>query len=373
MTEPGTAPGDPAGGGAPAEVGFLVPDPSGQPSGGHTYNARVLTGWAQVGHPAEAVTLAGDWPFPDDAARERVAAALAAHPTTLVDGLVGACCPAQIQEAVTAGHRVVLLVHLPLADETGLSLDQARDLDGLERWAAHAASAVLATSRTAADDVRRRHDLPRVDAVLPGTDERPVAPGSAGRGAPSLGVLASVTPRKNQLALVDALADVADRPWTARFVGPTPNPRYADAVRARAAEVGLTERIELPGVLDDEALERFWSGTDLLVLPSLHETYGLVVGEALAHGIPAVVSRGTGAVEALTGRPCAGDDPGDAAGAVVDPRSTADIARVLASWLDDAELRTTWRERALSRRRDRREWGEAAEELWAALRPGGAS
>ena len=363
---------------ADVAVGFVVPDPSGNPSGGHTYNDRVLRGWADRGHPSRAVTVGGEWPFPDDAARAAVAAALAAHPVSLIDGLVGACCPHQVQDAVAAGRRVVLLVHLPLADETGLTMDQARDVEGLERWAVHTASAVVATSTTAAEDIRRRHELADVGAVLPGTDDRPVAPGSAGGGsAPRLAVLGSVTRRKNQLGLLDALAAVADRAWTAEFVGPQPDAAYLAAVRDRAAELGLADRIVLPGVLHEEDLERFWARMDLLILPSLHETFGLVVTEALAHGIPAVVSRGTGAVEALSGTPYAGlrhdgagtQDPPDLAGALIDPGNPPEMASVIGGWLDDPVRRTSWRARALARREDRRDWSAAADELWSYLRP----
>ncbi|MCA0436051.1 MAG: glycosyltransferase family 4 protein [Austwickia sp.] len=349
-------------------VAFIVPDPAGTPSGGHTYNDRILRGWEAAGHPSRVVTVAGSWPHPDEAARAALAEALHAHPVTLVDGLIGACCPQQIQDAVTAGHRVVLLVHLPLADETGLRPNQARDLEGLERWAAHSASAVLATSKTAAADLQRRHDLPHVAAVPPGAQAGPIAPGSlAETGVPRIGVLASVTPRKNQSGLVEALALLAHRDWTAEFVGPQPDAAYADAVRRRIADLGLGDRISLPGVLDAECLEGRWAGIDLMVLPSLHETFGLVVTEALAHGIPAVVSRGTGAVEALTGTPCAGGDPVDPPGAVVDPRSTPEMAAVLGAWLDDAAVRTAWRDRALARRDALRPWSEPAEELWALI------
>ena len=57
----------------------------------------------------------------------------------------------------------------------------------------------------------------------------------------------------------------------------------------------------VPGVLVGQALDQQWDIADLLVLTSRIETYGLVVVEALARGIPAVVSADTGAVEALQG------------------------------------------------------------------------
>ena len=59
------------------------------------------------------------------------------------------------------------------------------------------------------------------------------------------------------------------------------------------------DRIRVTGALTGSALDQRWDAADLLVLPSRVETYGLVVTEALARGIPAIVSAGTGAVEAL--------------------------------------------------------------------------
>ena len=67
-----------------------------------------------------------------------------------------------------------------------------------------------------------------------------------------------------------------------------------------AAEAdGFGRRVRLTGRLTGSALAEVWAATDLLVSTSRVETYGLVVAEALAHGIPAVVPAGTGAVESL--------------------------------------------------------------------------
>jgi UDP-glucose:(heptosyl)LPS alpha-1,3-glucosyltransferase len=66
-----------------------------------------------------------------------------------------------------------------------------------------------------------------------------------------------------------------------------------------------------------EHVERFYGAADALVLPSLQEAFGNVVLEALASGIPPVVSRAVGAAELLTGSLAGGvvDDP-DAPGAL---------------------------------------------------------
>ena len=88
--------------------------------------------------------------------------------------------------------------------------------------------------------------------------------------------------------------------WSARLVGgDTVDPDYTVRVRAAITDHGLTDRVAVTGPLVGAELAAEWFATDLLVHPSWSETYGIVVLEALAHGVPAVVVSGTGAVEAL--------------------------------------------------------------------------
>ena len=75
--------------------------------------------------------------------------------------------------------------------------------------------------------------------------------------------------------------------------------RFAGAVRARAREAGLGERISFPGPRTGGALQRSYAAADLVVLPSRAETYGMVITEALARGLPVIASEVGGTPEAL--------------------------------------------------------------------------
>lgn len=66
---------------------------------------------------------------------------------------------------------------------------------------------------------------------------------------------------------------------------------HVQEVQALAAELGA-QRVEFPGPLYGEAKAQAYFGADLFVLPTHSENFGMVVAEALAHGCPAVVSRG---------------------------------------------------------------------------------
>ena len=246
-----------------------------------------------------------------------------------MDGLLA--CP---QPRALASAQVGVLVHLPLALEAGLSDDRAAELDRLERQALHAARVVVATSHWSADYLERHHLLTGVAVAPPGAEPSPVGVGS---DPPLLVHLAALLPNKDQLGVVAALSGLTDLSWRARLVGPDDrDPAYAAAVRDAVRAAGLEDRVEIPGAMAREAA---WAGADLALLPSRVETFGMVVTEALARGVPAVVSEG-GAEEAL-GFTADGERPG----VVVPAGDPERLALALRRWLTDSahrgELRAT--------------------------------
>lgn len=66
---------------------------------------------------------------------------------------------------------------------------------------------------------------------------------------------------------------------------------HVEEVQAIAASLGV-KRVEFPGPLYGDAKTSAYFTADLFVLPTHSENFGMVVAEALAHGCPAVVSRG---------------------------------------------------------------------------------
>ena len=225
------------------EVHVVVPagiDDLASPSGGNRYDRRVVQGLAATGWDVRERAVPGGWPRPDATARAGLATALAAVPdgaVVLVDGLVACGVPDVV---VPAARRLalVVLVHLPLGDETGAP----PELAVREREVLAAAAAVIATSPWAAHRVVARHGLDpaRVTVATPGVDPAPLAPGSGGTGLLCVGAL---TPTKGQDLLVAALAEVRDLPWTATLVGPLRDPGHVDAVRAAIERHGLAGRV----------------------------------------------------------------------------------------------------------------------------------
>lgn len=331
-----------------------------RPSGGNTYNNELITALRAGGDTLEVHRVPGRWPAPRSADREVAARALRGSAVSIVDGIVASGAPEIIEQAAGAGRRVVILAHMAAADERGLPGAERVRREEREGRAFRAASAVVATSGTAARDLARRHRLPEVHVALPGMRPMPPAGGSTPLRILAVGAL---TPTKDHHTLLGALSRLPDAEWSARIVGPDDvDPPLTRELTAAIHRMGWTGRVQLTGPLTGEALEAQWHAADLLVLPSRHETYGLVVLEALAHGIPAVVTD-TGAAEALAvggpERPLPG-----AVTPVGDPSALADRLR---EWAGTERLRTTWRHRAREVRAALPSWEQTAASLRALI------
>lgn len=94
-----------------------------------------------------------------------------------------------------------------------------------------------------------------------------------------------LTDQKDHATLIRAFAEIADDvpDWRMKIVG---EGELEEQLRALVASTGLADRIELPGAEQDIA--RSYANSQLFVLPSLYESFGLTLIEALAHGLPCV-------------------------------------------------------------------------------------
>lgn len=322
-------------------------------SGGNTYDRRMC-----VALGLRKVPVAGRWPTPGTKARVELHRALSELPdnsVALIDGLV-ACGVPEVVVPHARRLRLIVLLHLQLCDETGLGEERAAGLDRREREVLHAAAAVVATSGWAARRAIEHHGLDprRVYSAPPGTDPAPLAVGT--EAGDRLLCLASITPRKGHDLLADALAGLADLPWTCVCVGSVRrDPGHVRRIQGLIDQHGLTHKMIITGPLPDDDLDQSFNKTDLLVLPSRRETFGMVVTEAIVRGIPVLTTK----VDALP------ETMGDA-GMLVPPDDVPALTDALRRWLTEPELRDGLRETA--RRRQLEDWTTAARRLAEVLR-----
>jgi glycosyltransferase involved in cell wall biosynthesis len=338
-------------------VHLVVPagiDDQSAPSGGNSYDRQLSRGLATAGWRVDELPVGGPWPRPGPAGRAELAAALAAVPddaVVLLDGLVGCAVPEVVTPAAER-LRLAVLVHLPLADETGLDPREAAELDALERRTLRAATAVVATSAATGRRLVEQHGLPadRVHVAVPGVEPAPPADGSP--AGSRLLCVAAVTPRKGQDVLVEALAGLTDLSWDCRFVGALGTaPDYVDRLRRGADRTGLAGRLRFTGPLAGTDLAAEYAAADLLILPSHAETYGMVITEALARAVPVLATRVGGVPEALGG----GAD-GDVPGMLVPAGEPAALGTALRRWLSEPDTRRRLRAAARARRDELPGW-----------------
>lgn len=140
--------------------------------------------------------------------------------------------------------------------------------------------------------------------------------------------LGALIPRKRLVDLVEALARVADGhpSVTLRVVGFDANPTYAARVRNRVQELGVAGRVEfLQGLSAEEVLDEYGRAA-LVVLPSGEETSPMVIGEAMAAGVP-VIATNVGGVSFLV------DD--GVTGYLIEPGDVQTLASRISSLLAD--------------------------------------
>ncbi|MBZ5740615.1 glycosyltransferase family 4 protein [Nocardioides mangrovi] len=287
-----------------------VDDPT-RPSGGNVYDRRVADALGAVEHDTTATVPDGE--------------------LALVDGLL--LGPDTVAECERV--RVVALVHMPRREPW-------------EGAVLGAAAGVIATSEWTRTWLLATYPLEpaRVFVAAPGVDAAPLATGRAdGRGLLCVG---AVTALKGYDVLAAALDALADLDWECVGVGSTEiDPDFA---------AGLGRTIRLAGPQTPERLAATYAEADLLVLASRAETYGMVVTEALARGLPVVATDVGGVREAL----------GDG-GVLVPADDPPALAAALRRWLTDPRHRAELRSAARHRRVELAGWDRTAARVAEAL------
>ena len=333
-------------------VPAMIDDPE-RVSGGNVYDRRLSVELGAAGRPVRLVRVGGEErsvAVPGGSHAPALARALAGLPdrsTALIDGLLVAREPRAVL-AHRARLELAILVHMvpPV-----LSADE---LDALR-----SAGLLVATSEWTRSALAARGVEPsRIAVARPGIDPAPLAAHSRSGGR--LLCVAAVAPHKGQDLLVGALAGIADLDgWSCVIAGsPTAAPGFAARLEAGIADAGLDGRIAFAGALAGDRLEAAYARSDLLVHPSRGESYGMVVAEALARGIPVIAARVGGIAEAAA--------PRDAA-LFVPPEDAAALGRMLRRWLTERGLRVAMRRAAADARKAGRSWAETAAVVSRAL------
>jgi glycosyltransferase involved in cell wall biosynthesis len=111
-------------------------------------------------------------------------------------------------------------------------------------------------------------------------------------GALRLVFLGRLHPKKGIENLLQACAMLTEFPWSLVIAGKG-DAEYTASLRRRAADLKIVERVTMSGEVVGDAKKATLESADLAVFPSFTENFGIVVAEALAHGVPVIASTAT--------------------------------------------------------------------------------
>jgi glycosyltransferase involved in cell wall biosynthesis len=215
-----------------------------------------------------------------------------------------------------------------------------RVLDGPNLRAAGAIHFTTATER----DESLLHQLnwgPRAHVIPPPWigDNVPSVQRTLGHPGLNVLIIARLHPVKNIEGLLDAWTKVVRTIPEARLtIAGDGKPDYMRELRARVARLGINSSVKFTGFVRAAQKAVLLASADLFVLPSYHENFGVVVLEALAAGIPVVLTPEVQicsfVLEHALGR--------------VAERSPTGIAEAIVECLGDLELRERCRDIAPS-------------------------
>ncbi len=271
-------------------IAFAVPGDLSSPTGGFTYDRRIIGELRRLGSGVDVIDLGEGFPRPNAETRAAALAKLAAVPrgsAIVVDGLALGVLP---EIAALRGRNPLIgLVHHPLALETGLAPDEIERFRARERAALASMQAIIVTSPAIARVLVADYGVsPDVLSVAPPGSER-VRCAHGGGGMVALLSVGIIVPRKGYDLLVAALATLGDLPWRLTIVGDRRRDAQASArLDADVLRHGLAARIAIEGMVSAERLAELYSAADVFVLASRYEGYGMAFAQAIAYGVPVI-------------------------------------------------------------------------------------
>jgi glycosyltransferase involved in cell wall biosynthesis len=190
---------------------------------------------------------------------------------------------------------------------------------------ARAADAIIINSESLRSEIKRYLDVDdgKLRLIYEAVDHELFKPGDAalarseivsrGITKPFVLFVSSLWPYKNCHGLLRAWAHARDELGGRQLaiVGAGADETYLAQLRALAAELGITEDVVFVGGVPLEETVRFYQAADAFVYPSLNETFGLPILEAMACACP-VVTSDTSAMPETAGRAailCSPTDP----------------------------------------------------------------
>jgi glycosyltransferase involved in cell wall biosynthesis len=171
---------------------------------------------------------------------------------------------------------------------------------------------------------------PAGDHIKPEISQEEIIERAKREGPLHILFLGNVIPRKGLHTLIDALTLIPEHTFQLSIVGRlNVHPGYVRSVQKRIADLKLGQRIIFHGALDQNTLSSVLQNSQLLVMPSSYEGFGIAYLEGMGYGLPAIASRAGGAKEIITH----GEN-----GYLIEPGDVNELARIIRELHQDREM-----------------------------------
>jgi glycogen(starch) synthase len=208
---------------------------------------------------------------------------------------------AGIEARTVSGRPFVLHIHALEFDRSGENINQ--DIYDIERHGMEQADQVIAVSHYTRNVIVNRYgvDPEKVVVVHNAVTQDDSLPGDSIRRDPARKTvlfLGRITFQKGPDYFVEAAAMVLKELPEVTFVMAGVGDMMPRMVE-RVAELGIGGNFHFTGFLTGDEVERIYAGSDLYVMPSVSEPFGIAPLEAMRGDVPVIISRQSGVSEIL--------------------------------------------------------------------------
>ena len=207
--------------------------------------------------------------------------------------------PAGIAAKKVSGKPLVVHIHATDYDRTGG--DAGTLIYSVEREGMEAADKIITVSNQTRKTVVEKYDISpdKVVTVYNAVDPMPLRkdiPVKRISGVKTVAFLGRITIQKGPEYYVEAANMVLKRLPNTRFVMAGSGDMMNDIIE-HTARLGITDKFHFTGFLKNEEVYQLLDISDVFVMPSVSEPFGIVPLEAMLAGVPVIISKQSGVSE----------------------------------------------------------------------------
>lgn len=211
------------------------------------------------------------------------------------------CFPAGMAAKHISGKPLVVHVHSTEFDRSGKYVNPA--ICTIEKEGLNAADKIIAVSNLTRSAITRNYHIDQRKVVIVHNAVEPVDPGDLkpsvqfGPGK-VVSFLGRITAQKGPRYFVDAASLVVGKIKNVRFVMAGKGD-LLEEMKQRASELGISGYFHFPGFVSDDEIAGLFGMSDVFVMPSVSEPFGIVALEAMQAGVAVLMSKQSGVAEVV--------------------------------------------------------------------------